>query len=135
MYWLPFFVLCLGFLLPHINPSYAAKYYVTPHSPDPNCPSGEPCLTLNEYAQRDHFEGNENITLLFLKGEHNLTTKSFEITNKTSIEMAPRHMQDEAVIYISKEMHIWVQNVFVAALNGLNFVSGNNTFSVLYSRS
>ena len=96
-------------------------YYVTPHSPNPDCPSGEPCLTINEYAQGSHFDGDDNITLLFLNGEHNLTVQDFKITNKSSLEMAPQHIQDEVVIFISNKMYIRIQNIFTVKLMEMKF--------------
>ena len=87
--WLLSLVLSWGLPSPHTTLSSATVYYVTPHSPNPDCPSGEPCLTINEYAQGNHFDGDDNITLLFLNGEHNLTAREFTIAHKTALEMAP----------------------------------------------
>ena len=86
-------------------------YYVSPHSPNPDCPSGEPCLTINEYAQGNHFDGDDNITLFFLNGEHNLTAQNFEIVNKTALEMVPSQVHKEVRIYVSSETHIRIQNI------------------------
>ena len=87
--WMLSLVLCWGLPSQHTTLSSAAVYYVTPHSPNPNCHSGEPCLTINEYAQESHFDGDDNITLLFLNGEHNLTTQKLEIHPKVTFKMAP----------------------------------------------
>ena len=101
-------------------------YYVTPHSPNPDCPSGEPCLTINEYAQGNHFDTSDNITLLFLNGEHNLTAQNLEINHKTSLDMVPMEAQQEVVINInSQEAHIVIQNISVVTISDLKFSSQN----------
>ena len=38
----------LGIPLTTHHAEKADVYYIIPHSPNPNCPSGEPCLTINE---------------------------------------------------------------------------------------
>ena len=121
--WLLSLVLCWGFPSPHTTLSYAAVYYVTPHSPNPDCPSGEPCLTINEYAQGHHFDGDDNITLLFLNGEHNLTDQSLIIQNKTSLKMAPSHAQTGMKTQITFKLcqNIWIKSAHIVELFGLNF--------------
>ena len=122
--WLLSLVLCWGFPSPHTTLSHAAVYYITPHSPNPDCPSGEPCLTINEYAQGNHFDGDDNITLLFLNGEHNLTVQSFKIANKTLLEMATSHGQARVEVVIQNDSII-VQNVSDMNISGLKFTSGH----------
>ena len=85
-------------------------YYVTPHSPNPDCPSGEPCLTINEYAQRNHFDGDD-ITLLFLNGEHYLTAQNFEIAGKRSLRVAASHLRERPAIHVSSETSITILNI------------------------
>ena len=98
-------------------------YYVTPHTPNPDCPSGEPCLTINEYAQGNHFDGDDNITLLFLNGEHNLTAQEFTIAHKTALEMAPNISSVEVMVHLSKMSSILVLNIWKFKFWGLKITS------------
>ena len=116
--WLLSLILCWGFPSPHTTLSYAAVYYVTPHSPNPDCPSGEPCLTINEYAQGNYFDGDDNTTLLFLNGEHNLTAQNL---GKISLKMAASHAQAEVQIY--QAVSIIVQDVSEVEISGLKLTS------------
>ena len=111
-------------------------YYVTPHSPNPDCPSGEPCLTINEYAQGDHFLGEVNITFLFLNGMHNLTIRDFEIGNKTSLKMAPINSQAEVVIQLfNGTSMIILRNVLWVEFSNLKFISHTDNISECLSVS
>ena len=91
-------LVCWGLLWPHTLLSNAAVYYVMPYSPNPDCPSEEPCLAINEYAQGNQFDGDDNITLLLLNGEHNFTAQNFTIHNKTALKMAPSHVWTPLVV-------------------------------------
>ena len=122
-------VLCWGLPSPHTTLSYAAVYYVTPHSPNPDCPSGEPCLTINEYAQGNHFDGDDNLILLFLNGEHNLTAQDFEINRKVTLKMASISVQVEVVIQLVNETAIAVRNVQRVEMIGLQYNSTSSTVS------
>ena len=95
IFWLLTPILCWGLLPPHTTLSYAAVYYVTPHSPNPDCPSGKPYLTINEYTQGNRFDSDDNIALLFLNGEHNLTAQNLEIDQYNSLKMVPMEAQQE----------------------------------------
>ena len=120
--WLLSLVLCWGFPSPHTTLSYAAVYYVTPQSPNPDCPLGEPCLTINEYAQGHHFDGDDNITLLFLNGVHKLTAQNLVIGNKTSLRMIPSQVQSE-VLVITNQTSTIIRNVTEAKISSLSFTS------------
>ncbi len=64
----------------------AQVYYVKPSQP-PNitCP-GEPCYTLNYYAQNASlFRRKSNVTLLFVGGEHLFTEPKFEIAKTMNV--------------------------------------------------
>ena len=126
--WLLSLVLCWGLPSPHTTLSYAAVYYVTPHTHNPDCPSEEPCHTINEYAQGNYFDGDESITLLFLNGEHDLSAQNFELDSKKSLVMAPSHIshiQAEVAVYISNEKHVKANNISVVRVSALNFHSKN----------
>ena len=56
--------------------SGAVDYYVTPTPPpNPGCPIGKPCYTLNYYADHSQelFPNNFNVSMFFLGGSHILT--------------------------------------------------------------
>ena len=121
--WLVSLVLCWGLPSPHTTLSSAAVYYVTPHSPNPDCPSGELCLTINEYAQGNHFDRDDNITLLFLNGEHNLTAPEFTIANEINLEMAPNILSAEVMVHLSNMSSIVLQNIQEFKFWGLKITS------------
>ena len=124
--WLFSFVLCWGFPSPKTILSSAAVYFVTPHSPNSNCPLGDPCLTLDEYAQRNQFEGDENISLHFLNGEHNLSSQIFKIQSKKSFKMAPRSIQNNVVIQLLSGTGIRLHDIAEVELSKLKFISQCN---------
>ena len=79
-----------GLLLSPLPLSGAQEYYVTPtQPPNPACPSGKPCHTLNDYAKNASFlfSGKDDVSLLFLDGTHTLSD-SLDITNTTNVTMA-----------------------------------------------
>ena len=61
----------------------AEEYYVTStEPPNPACPSGKPCHTLNYYASNATLlDKKQNISLFFLKGTHNSTNHPFVLTS------------------------------------------------------
>ena len=68
-------LLLLAAGLVYLLPSCAAvDFYVTPtHPPNQTCP-GQPCYSLNQYAQNlTLFEDQKNLSLLLLSGKHTLT--------------------------------------------------------------
>ena len=90
-------VLQEGLLLSPLPLSGAQEYCVTPtQPPNPACPSGKPCHTLNDYAKNssDLFSGKDDVSLLFLDGLHNLSDYSLEITNKMHVS---DHSRSECV--------------------------------------
>ena len=121
--WLLSLILCWGLPSPQTILSSAAVYFVTPRSPNSDCPLGDPCLTLNEYAQGNLFEGDDDITLHFLSGEHNLTSQIFEMQNKKSFEMAPNGIQDKVVIHLLNRTDIRIQHVAKVKLSKLKLIS------------
>ena len=67
----------------------AQVYYVKPSQhPNTNCP-GEPCHTLNHYAQQNAslFSGKSNVTLLFVEGVHLFTEPKFEIDRTINVTL------------------------------------------------
>ena len=124
--WLLSLIVCWGLPSPHTTLSYAAVYYVTPHSPSPDCPSGAPCFTINEYALGNHFDGDDHVTLLFLNGEHNLTAQNFQLDHKTLFKMSLSHAYTGVVIQLLNQTSIAVSNLVEVEFTGLKFVSPND---------
>lgn len=95
------------------------EYYVTPTLDlNPDCPNNTPCHTLNEYAQNssDYFGENMNVSLIFLKGVHNLTSQIFQIRNLNIVILTGINgiSNEEAIIESGCEdcyMHFWELNV------------------------
>ncbi len=117
------FFLCLGL---YTNLFNAAVYYVTPHSPDPNCPNIEQCHTISEYAENASLIGNENsITLLFLKGSHTLENLNFKIEQKGSLTLYP---ETNATIMIQNKAQLIIEHIDVVNLTGLRIVSTNHDY-------
>ena len=101
-------------------------YYVTPHSSDPDCPPGEPCLTINEYAEGNYFDGDDNVHLLFLNGKYNLTAQDFIVDHKASLKMAPSSAQAEVVIHLINGTAIAIRNVQRVEIIGLKYDSNSS---------
>ena len=120
--WLLSLVLCWGLPSQHTTLSSAAVYYVTPHSPNPDCPSGKPCFTINEYAQGNYFDGDDNITLLFLNGEHNLTAQNLIIDNKTLLILAPSLAQSKIIIQMANGVSAKIQKVIEVEISSLKLI-------------
>ena len=123
--WLLSLVLCWGLPSPHTTLSSAAVYYVTPYTPNTHCPSGKPCLTINEYAQGNHFDGDDNITLFFMKGEHNLIAQNLVIGNKTSLKLtsaaALYQCQVYILLHVDYKTSIALQNIAKVEISELCF--------------
>ena len=65
-------------------------FYVNPTlNPNPDCPKDKPCHTLDEYAlnSRKYFESSSNLSLIFLKGVHNLTSSDLIFSDIKEIHL------------------------------------------------
>ena len=115
-----------GLLLPSLPLSRAEEYYVTPtQPPNPACPSGKPCYTLNDYAKNasDLFSGKDDVSLLFLDGVHILAGQDLEITNTMSVNMAGVNVSNTAdipVIHIIKYSQISIMNVSILCMGNVS---------------
>ncbi|XP_064386300.1 uncharacterized protein LOC135334876 [Halichondria panicea] len=72
-----------------LSPCVAETFYVTPTLPagPPDCP--QPCDTLDHYAQHGNLSDHiNNITLIFLKGVHNLNRTLSIYTNNITLQPA-----------------------------------------------
>ena len=68
------------------------EFFVSPTPPpNPACPSGKPCHTLDEYAQNEelYFGLSSNIRLLFLNGTHEmLPTLVLEVSDRQQLTLS-----------------------------------------------
>ncbi len=115
-------ILCLGLHHPHITTCYAAVYYVTPHSSNPDCPASKPCHTINEYAQSEKFGRNDDIVLIFLGGTHNLTGPNLQIEQRESVVMVMHHNAN-VTIQVQDEAQFILTEIKLVNLTGLTFIS------------
>ena len=64
-------------------------FFVSPTPlPNPACPSGKPCHTLDEYAQNEQslFGFSDNIHLLFLSGTHEMSNNSEQMLELSEVQ-------------------------------------------------
>ena len=78
--YLVFSCLCL-LVLHHCNGEVGPVYYVTPTlPPNPDCPDGLPCHTLEHYFSNSSFtEQTANLSMVFLTGQHAGVCKQTEL--------------------------------------------------------
>ena len=85
------FPLLILFVATSLLPTFCSteKFFVSPTPPpNPACPSGKPCHTLDEYAQNEelYFGLSSNIYLLFLDGTHEMSaTLLLEVSDKQQL--------------------------------------------------
>ena len=139
-----------GLLLSPLPLSGAEEYYVTPtQPPNPTCPSGKPCHTLNDYTRNASFlfSGKDDVSLLFLDGIHNLSdslgitnTKNVTIAgvNVSTIRVDPRTEFGKSCIEISSVSIFRMENISLEgflynyaiiariSLEGIQIVTQNN---------
>ena len=116
-----------GLLFSPLPLSRAEEYYVSPtQPPNPACPSGKPCYTLNDYAKNASslFSGKGDVSLLFLDGVHNLTSPDLEISNTTNVTMAGSRVNNSDVykenpyIHIASELEICFSDISIISIYG-----------------
>ena len=126
--------LLLGCLLSVIagRSSAAEEYYVSPTPlPNPNCPQGNHCHTLNQYAinSSQFFDNIENIFLLFLDGVHNLTHQ-LEVSGTTNFYMSRLPTVDNHVPVIAVDLQsdsgLSFNGILNLTIEDLMFISCNH---------
>ena len=77
----PIIFLCLLVLIPLHHCNGEVVYYVTPTlPPNPDCPDGLPCHTLEHYFSNSSFtEQTTNLSMVFLTGQHAGVCKQTEL--------------------------------------------------------
>ena len=122
-------LVCYGILLTLLPvceaTSLGCVYYVVPSShQSQDCPPGEPCYTLEQYATNVSLlfckKADRNISLLFLDGTHNLR-HSLVINKYLSLSMYKAVVDSPGVVTIEvhnkAEIILSAQNVSVEQLN------------------
>ncbi len=138
-------VVVLGCVLTSSSVCRAQVYYVKPSQP-PNttCP-GEPCHTLNYYAQNaaSLLSRRSNVTLLFVEGVHLLTESSFEVfeTERVTLSAFTEYINATVILSTGSDMNftfvddLHLSNlVIVAALCPSNSIPGNSINTTLVRR-
>ena len=104
-------------------------YYVTPTA-NTSCPD-EPCLTISEYAAQPHQYFNSTTTMLFLEGEHLLSTdlsfKNFSMVKFNSIGVASIICLDGAHFAFMNAASVGLSNLELLGCNG-NVISNVHQF-------
>ena len=92
-----------------------------------DCP--DPCVTLNGYAQNFSTAPFESVTLLFLPGEHTLTsTLAMENRVNSTLEATSTHVS----IQCKEQGNLYFENIENLLLNEISFLllSDANTFGI-----
>ena len=98
-------------------------YHIKSNESDP-CPSDEQlCLSLPDFAATNH-NGNENISLILLPGNHNLTT-NITLSNFKRLEML--HLSTNATFTCALSTHFSFEQIESVSIRRVTFIGcGNN---------
>ena len=101
-------------------------YYVKPTEPtNATCP-GQPCLTLDEYAENETEYFVSNIRMEFLPGEHKLS-RVIDVANATNVTLVGYNtLHDAHIMCDDPEVLMKFTNIILLTISGLNF-SGCST--------
>ena len=120
-------LLSLGFLAAPFPAGAATVLYVKPTESTP-CP-GEPCHTLDEYAQNASQYFVSDTTVEFLPGTHNLS-QPLNISSVNNLCLVARNAtRNETIIWLSEAL--WFTNVSNLTLLGTTLVFGYNKHTFL----
>ena len=99
----------------------STKYfrYVKPNNSSSSCPD-QPCLTLDQYAQRAEKYFTTGSTFQFLAGNHSLQN-SVKLTNISEIILGGKET-DSVTIICKNELSIICENVTNLSIQGLTFL-------------
>ena len=110
-------------------------FYVKPTRPaNATCP-GQPCYTLDQYAQNlSLFQNHTNISLLFLSGEHTLIhTLNFTGTDTHVVKtLTLSNTVDNKNVIVNLEAGIYVRNVSTVGVYNISMTSkGSQVFLLM----
>ena len=96
-------------------------YYVKPTEPtNATCP-GQPCLTLDGYAENETEYFVSNIRMEFLPGEHKLS-RVIDVANATNVTLVGYNtLHDAHIVCDGPEVLMKFTNIFLLTISGLNF--------------
>ena len=115
----------------------AVTYYVTPsaaESPNPDCPLGEPCETLDHYASNitGYFASrNDNVTMMFLSGNHTSTscfTYSCPSASEPRLELTMVGLRDDVEIHLRCDFTLSYVKILI--MSNLT-ICGNEEYGVI----
>ena len=130
-------LLLLAASLVCLLPSCAAMdLYVTPtHPPNQTCP-GQPCYSLNQYAQNlTLFKDQRNISLLLLSGNHTLThVLNFTVIDELLISKSGHSgTADDDRVVIVLEAEIYVSSVSVFGVYNISMTSKDPKYRPVFN--
>ena len=132
--------LILALLL--ISSMEAAVFYVSPaEQASTTLPSGQPVYTLDQLAKKGSsiFRNIENLTLLFMDGEHNLTrtlniTDIEEVTICTAacfiMSNVPQFCNQKAMINVFPNRVVSVRNVTTLRMSNIRIVGPGEQYNI-----
>ena len=121
---------------PAVGVAAAVVYYVTPSEPpNPNCPNGDPCETLDHYASNitGYFDGNDNVTMMFLSGNHTSTSCfTFSCPNPSGScpNLSMVGLRDTIDVEIQLECDFTLSYVKMLTMSNLT-IHGNENYGVV----
>ena len=123
----------MGLLCGGFSPALSADYYVTP-TPPPNlaCSSGSPCHTLDNYAVNTSqlFGNEENITLIFLDGFHELNHDLVLSNLQEVVIMGLNNSLDDGTlptsVSISFMSHLALVNIISVTIEEVNILKNGS---------
>lgn len=120
------------------------EYYVTPTpAPNPDCPLDKPCHTLNEYAQNSSsfFDNQTSIILLFMNGQHNLTSCKLLLSKLDSVNFTAAVSNFDILkpqVIIRINLKISLKNAAVVHIQNLKILSsrpyGKDALEIINAR-
>ena len=82
--------------------------------------TGQPCLTLSQFATNSSNHAHSNITLIFLPGKHYLRRVNFTLTNLDHLVMKPENSTAE--IQCTSNSHLYFNQSQYVHITNLEFI-------------
>ena len=122
-------VYVLEYLLLAVTVSYGSYdvYYVIPTTGNQTCPTGQVCHNISYYATEFTFPSTEDITLIFLEGQH-ILNHNLSIPGQHNVTLKGQGYDDQwsTVIYCGDRCTgIYINTPAVIRMEGLTYINGN----------